>query len=90
MAQKVILQSNKGNKKFKKFCKINSANILEVVKFDLLKIHHMEKVIKKKFIKKKFKINFLINSAGFASGSIFEMTSISEVKKMFDINFSHN
>ncbi len=84
---KVILQSNKGNKKFKKFCKINSANILEVVKFDLLKIHHMEKVIKEKIYKKKFKINFLINSAGFASGSIFEMTSISEVKKMFDINF---
>ena len=55
---KVILQSNKGNKKFKKFCKINSANILEVVKFDLLKIHHMEKVIKKKFIKKNSKLIF--------------------------------
>ena len=84
---KVILQSNKGNKKFRKFCKVNSANILEVVKFDLLKSDHMEKVIKEKIYKKKFKINFLINSAGFASGSIFEMTSISEVKKIFDINF---
>ena len=29
----------------------------------------------------------MINSAGFASGSIFEMTSISDIKKMFDINF---
>ena len=84
---KLILQSKQGNLKFKKFCKINSANILEVIKFDLLKIEHMERIIKKKLYNKTLKINFLINSAGFASGSIFEMSSISDIKKMFDINF---
>ena len=84
---KVILQTKKGNKKFRKFCKNNSANILEIIKFDLLKSDNMEKIIKKKLYNKKFKINFLINSAGFAAGSIFEMTSISEMKKIFDINF---
>ncbi len=84
---KVILHSKKGNAKFKKFCKINSINILEVIKFDLLDIEYMQKIIKKKLYRKKYKIDFLINSAGFASGSIFEMTSISDIKKMFDINF---
>jgi 3-oxoacyl-[acyl-carrier protein] reductase len=84
---KVILHSKKGNTKFKKFCKINSANILEVIKFDLLESDYMQKIIKKRLYDKKYKINFLINSAGFASGSIFEMTSISDIKKMFDINF---
>ena len=84
---KVILHYKKGNTKFKKFCKINSTNILEKIKFDLLESDYMEKVIRKKLYSKKYKINFLINSAGFASGSIFEMTSISDIKKMFDINF---
>lgn len=84
---KVILHSKKGNAKFKKFCKINSSNILEVIKFDLLESDYMQKIIKKKLYDKKYKINFLINSAGFASGSIFEMTPISDIKKMFDINF---
>ena len=86
---KVILQTKKGNEKFRKFCKNNSANILEIIKFDLLKSDNMEKIIKKLY-NKKFKINFLINSAGFAAGSIFEMTSISEMKKIFDINFFHS
>ena len=84
---KVILHYKKGNTKFKKFCKINSTNILEEIKFDFLESEYMEKIIKKKLYNKKYKINFLINSAGFASGSIFEMTSISDIKKMFDINF---
>ena len=84
---KVILLYKKGNTKFKKFCKINSTNILEEIKFDFLESEYMEKIIKKKLYNKKYKINFLINSAGFASGSIFEMTSISDIKKMFDINF---
>lgn len=84
---KVILHSNKGNAKFKKFCKINSINILEIINFDLLDVDYMEKIIKKKLFPKKYIIDFLINSAGFASGSIFEMTPISAIKKMFDINF---
>lgn len=84
---KVILQSNKGNTKFRKFCKKNSSNILKVIKFDFLKNENMDKIIKKKLYNKELKINFLINSAGIASGSIFEMSSISDIKKMFDINF---
>ena len=55
---KVILQTKKGNEKFRKFCKNNSANILEIIKFDLLKSDNMEKIIKKKLYNKKFKINF--------------------------------
>ncbi len=84
---KVILHYKKENTKFRNFCKINSTNILEKIKFDLLESDYMEEVIKKKLYSKKYKINFLINSAGFASGSIFEMTSISDIKKMFEINF---
>ena len=42
---KVILHDKKGNTKFKKFCKINSTNILEKIKFDLLESDYMEKVI---------------------------------------------
>ena len=61
-------------------------NILLVLKFDLTNENQVKKSILK-IDKKKLKINVLINNAGVASGSIFEMTSINIMKKVFEVNF---
>jgi len=82
---KVILQYNKGNNNFKKFCLKNSSKIIKKLKINLENEDDLE-IIKKK-ISIKQKIDILINSAAVASGSIFEMTPISNIKKTFQINF---
>lgn len=41
----------------------------------------------KTIISAKKKIDILVNNAGIASGSIFQMTSLQELKKIFEINF---
>ena len=42
----------------------------------------------KKILDKKINIDILVNSAGIASGSIFEMTSLTQMKKkIFEVNF---
>ena len=83
---KVILQYNKGNNDFKKFCIKNSANIIKKLKINLENENDLEIKIKSR-ISIKQKIDILINSAAVASGSIFEMTHISNIKKIFQINF---
>ena len=39
----------------------------------------------KKILDKKINIDILVNSAGIASGSIFEMTSLTQMKKIFEL-----
>lgn len=39
------------------------------------------------FLKRKTKIDILINNAGIAHGGLIQMTSISTVKSVFDVNF---
>ena len=82
---KVILQYNRGNNNFKKFCLKNSSKIIKKLKINLENEDDLE-IIKKK-ISIKQKIDILVNSAAVASGSIFEMTPISNIKKTFQINF---
>lgn len=74
------------NKKYTDFYKKNKKFILLELIFDLNdyeKINNSIIIIKEK----KLKIDGLINSAGIASGSIFEMTSIKKIKEIFNTNF---
>ena len=83
---KVILQYNRGNNNFKKFCIKNSKNIIKKLKINFENENDLEIKIKNK-VSIKQKIDILINSASIASGSIFEMTPIHKLKKIFEVNF---
>ena len=65
------------NKKFKNF--IN-------YKLDLEKKSNLLNIIND-LKKKKIKIDILINNAAIPAGSLIEMTSIENLKKVFEINF---
>ena len=81
----VICCVRKIDKGFKKFIK-NEKNIINVLDFDIT--NHI--VMKKKFqilYKKSSKIDILVNNAGAPSGSITEMTTVENLKNIFDINF---
>ncbi len=81
----VICCVRKIDKEFKKFIK-NEKNIINVLDFDIT--NHI--VMKKKFqilYKKSSKIDILVNNAGAPSGSITEMTTVENLKNIFDINF---
>ena len=41
----------------------------------------------KPLVLKKEKIDILVNNAGIAHGSLFQMTSLNQIKKVFEINF---
>lgn len=56
------------------------------VYFDLTESEQIKSGIKT-IISSKKKIDVLVNNAGVASGSFFQMTSLSELKKVFEINF---
>jgi 3-oxoacyl-[acyl-carrier protein] reductase len=83
---KVIISYRKKNPEMKKFCKLNPSKIIQTLKFDLENLEQMKKQVKK-ILDKKINIDILVNSAGIASGSIFEMTSLAQMKKMFEVNF---
>ena len=68
-----------------KILPIKFFKIIKKLKINLENEDDLE-IIKKK-ISIKQKIDILINSAAVASGSIFEMTPISNIKKTFQINF---
>ncbi len=83
---KVIISFRKRNPEIKKFCKLNSTKIIQTLQFDLENSEQMKKEVKK-ILDKKINIDILVNSAGIASGSIFEMTSLTQMKKIFEVNF---
>ncbi len=81
----VICCVRKIDKEFKKFVK-NEKNIIKVLDFDIT--NHV--AMKKKFqllYKKSPKIDILVNNAGAPNGSITEMTTVENLKNIFDINF---
>jgi len=83
---KLICQIRKTNKKFDKFKSQNKKDILEIQIFDLLdekKIHNSMK----KLFKKYNKIDSLIINAATPHGGVFEMTKISKIREVFEINF---
>lgn len=82
---KVICLVRKLDKEFKKFSN-NEKNIISILDLDISD----DLIVKKKFKKlyqKIDQIDILVNNAGIPSGSITEMTSIENLKKIFDINF---
>lgn len=54
--------------------------------FDMADTTSMKEEIKAKILN-KIKIDVLINSAGIAHGGLFQMTSVSKIKDVFNINF---
>ena len=77
---KVIISFRKSITEIKKFCKLNSTKIIQILQFDLENLEQMKKEWKK-ILDKKINIDILVNSAGIASGLIFEMTSLTQMKK---------
>lgn len=55
--------------------------------FDLSDKEAMKEKIKTSIINNKVGIDILVNSAGIAHGGLFQMTPISKIKEVFDINF---
>jgi 3-oxoacyl-[acyl-carrier protein] reductase len=85
----VICAVRKADSKFLKFInniKKKSKSNIKIVEFDLLNESEVKNTISS-LNKKNFKIDILINNAGLASGSIFEMTSIEKIKKIFETNY---
>ena len=83
---KVICQVRRADNEFKKFLKSLKKNSVEILQFDLTNYEDMQKKIKALY-EKKNSLDLLVNCAGISSGSILEMTSIDEIKKVFDVNF---
>ena len=63
-----------------------SGSRAEIIELDLSNGKHIKDSIKILYERKE-KIDILINNAGIAQGSIFEMTSIDTMKDVFEINF---
>ncbi len=59
---------------------------IEIIKLDLENENSIKYAIKEIFSYSK-KIDILVNNAGIASGSLFQMTPIKELRKIFEINF---
>jgi len=81
----VICLIRKLDKKFEKFIKKFSKKV-NIIETDLTDEKNLKIKLEKIFSKKK-KLDLLINNAGTASGSIIEMTSQKNLKKVFDVNF---
>ncbi len=56
------------------------------IEFELNDQKNLKKIIQNSNLQKK-RIDFLINNAAIAHGSIFEMTKIEKVKEVFEVNF---
>ena len=54
--------------------------------FDMTDVKLMKEKIREIF-KKKIKIDVLINNAGIAHGGFFQMTSVSKIREVFDVDF---
>ncbi len=65
--------------------KEHQANITPVF-FDMTDSVKMKEEIQKLYKNKNY-IDILVNNAGVAHGAFFQMTSVSQIKEVFDINF---
>lgn len=61
-------------------------NSLQLVYLDLSEDQSIKLAIKE-IVTSNPKIDILVNNAGIASGSIFQMTAMQELRRLFDINF---
>lgn len=69
------------SKKLKK-----SKQTIEILEFDLENEQDTKEKIHTLY-KKNITLDILVNNAGIASGSVFEMTSLKNLKKIFEVNF---
>ena len=85
----IICAVRKIDPEFKDFIQLNSKNIknkIKVLEFDLGDEIQMSNAIQSLY-KEKITLDILVNNAGIAGGSLFEMTSIKNLKNIFEINF---
>ena len=59
---------------------------VDLLEFDLENEEEMKSKIQSLY-KKNITLDVLVNNAGIPSGSIFEMTSLKNLKKKFEVNF---
>ena len=81
----VICLIRKSDSKFKNYVKKFSRKV-KIIETDLTDEINLKTKLEKTFSTNQ-KLDFLINNAGKASGSIVEMTSQKNLKEIFDINF---
>lgn len=62
-----------------------NGNVIHVEKVDLSTSETANEAARR--IATTYKIDVLINNAGVASGSLFQMTSMSELREVFEVNF---
>ena len=84
----IICTVRKKNKKFSEYLKNLKLKYKNKVQVLYLDFENKDKLISGlNKIKKNVIFDILINNAGYASGSILEMTKIEEIEKNFQINF---
>ena len=71
---------------FLKKVKLKPKQFCRTLEFDLTD-NEKVKGITRELIKQKLILDILINNAGMADGSIFEMTSTKRLKEVFEVNF---
>ena len=84
----IICTVRKKNKNFSEYLRnlrLIYKNKIQVLYFDFENKDQLILGLNK--VKKNLTIDVLINNAGYASGSILEMTKIQEIEKTFQINF---
>lgn len=79
----------KENPEFLEFSKVlaneNNVNI-EILYFDMTDEEEIKNAIQP-LVKAKRQIDILVNNAGIASGGLLQMTSITQIKEVFQMNF---
>lgn len=78
-------QTDEFSERLMKLAKTNGINVSELY-FDLSDTESMKESIKNLLIKQKTKIDVLVNNAGIAHGGYFQMTPISKIREVFEIN----
>ena len=85
----VFANLRKPDDDFNNFAKeISSKTSAEIVPvyFDMQDVQNMKNAIKSTFFDSKVSVDILVNNAGVAHGGFFQMTPVSKIKEVFDIN----
>ena len=85
----VLAFARKENDDHKRYCiELSEKNHRKVTPyyFDLIDFPKMKSVISK-LVSEKIRIDGLVNNAGISNNALFQMTSIEEVRKIFEVNF---
>ena len=85
----IICAVRKINPEFKNYIELNTQklkNKIKILEFDLEDEKKMSEAVLSLY-KDKITLDILVNNAGIAGGSLVEMTSMKDLKKIFEINF---